>query len=180
MYQLLTSPDEVLRQRDQDEDADLFLDRHKRLMKKNLWVELFSAAGIFNDGVFDTEVEISGPSLQDFADTCVANKSQIEESLKSDVRSDVRKKSVQQLMASLKLLGLSLTRSRIEQAKGKESYFYRLEQGSLVQVKYLAAHNADPNLRVAWYESRRNEDDIPAQLEVLRRWMAEKRRVSSS
>lgn len=178
-YQLLTSPDEVLTQRDQDEDADLFLDRHKRLMKKNLLVELFSAAGIFTDGVFDTEVEISGSVLQRFADTCVANKSRIEELLKIDVRADVRKKSVQQLTASLKLLGLSLSRSRIEQAKGKKRYFYRLDQGSLEQVKNWAAHNADPELRAVWYESRRDDDDIAVQIEALRKRAADKKKSTS-
>ncbi len=178
-YQLLTSPDEVLTQRDQDEDTDLFLDRHKRLMKKNLLVELFSAAGIFTDGVFDAEVELSGTSLRDFADVCVANKSRIEELLKIDVRADVQKKSMQQLTACLKLLGLSLARSRIEQTKGKKRYFYRLDEGALGQVKNWAAYNADPERRAAWYESRRVEDDIPAQLEVLRKRAADKKKSTS-
>jgi hypothetical protein len=139
-------------------------------------VELFSSAGIFNDSVFDGEVEISGPSLKRFADVCVANKSRVEEFLKIDVRADVRKKSAQQLTACLKLLGLSLAQSKIEQTKGKKNYFYKLNQSSLEQVKNWALHNADHGLRAAWYESRRDVDDIAVQLEALRRRVAEKGR----
>lgn len=68
MYQLLTSSDETLRQMDRDDDPDLFLDSSKRLMKKGLLVELFTTAGIFDDGTFDVGVEVSGAGLQKFAD----------------------------------------------------------------------------------------------------------------
>lgn len=175
-YQLLTAPDDVLMQRDHADKADLFLDRHKRLMKKSLMVELFSTAGIFTDGVFDAEIEISGSSLYRFADVCVANKSRVEELLKIDVRSDVKRKSVQQLTACLKLLGLSLARSRVEQAKGKKRYFYKLDPVSLEQVKGWAAHNADPELREAWYDSRREDDDIAVGIETFQRRAAEKKK----
>lgn len=175
-YQLLTSPDEVLTQRDHADNFDLFLDRHKRLMKKNLMVDLFSSAGIFTNGVFDAEVEISVSNLNRFADVCVANKSRVEELLKIAVRADVLRKSVQQLTACLKVLGLSLAKPRIEQAQGKKRYFYRLDQASLEQVRRWAAHNADPDLRAAWYESRREGDDIADGIEAFGRREAKKKK----
>lgn len=75
---------------------------------------------------------------------------------------------MQQLTACLKVLGLELARPRIEQADGKKRYFYRLEYSMLEQVKALAERNNDEKLRSAWYESRRDEDDIAFHIDRLK------------
>lgn len=165
-YQLLMASDEMLRDRDQEQKSELFHDRRNRQMKKRLLVNLLTASGLYADGVFNTEIEVTTANLQAFAKKCEKEKGKIEELFNVAVRSDVFKKPKQQLEAIVDLLGLTFKAPRIEQIEGKKRYFYRLNENALNHVRSWVEELANPELRAEW-EASRSVDSITRGIDAI-------------
>lgn len=177
-FQMLATGDAELADQERGYKYDPFQDRGNRILKKKLLVELMSAAGIYNEGKFLTEVELSMPMLRAFAQSCVGRKADIENLWNVAVRSDVFKKPIQQLQAIVEPLGLVVKKSRTDQAGGKKTYFYRLDENSLKQVKGWADELTDPEIKKAW-EASRDFDAIHRGLEAIERRKASKAELAT-
>ena len=175
MYQLLMESDTSLKDKDRQQQSDFFHDKNNRYSKKCLLVDLLTSAGIFRDGNFDLTTEITAATLQEFAVKSIKSKPRLEELFNIDVRSDVKRNSVQQLSKCLKVLGLSLKKPRIDQSGGTKQYFYRLNEKALNRVSDLSKRNSDPELGSQWYDNRLLEvDPVFHGIETIQKRLREK------
>ena len=109
----------------------LFKDRSSAAL---LLYELLSETPIFNDGVFDANVTFTKDDLNNFSKMALKLKPYIETQLEVPIRSDVDKKSVQQLGSLIKHLGLELEVVNQTKKKGIKIYRYKLRQQNLDEI----------------------------------------------
>ncbi|RYH70095.1 MAG: hypothetical protein EON54_01855 [Alcaligenaceae bacterium] len=153
-FEVLMADDEKLREKDFWQANSLTPDQGQWLLKKQLLQSIFELSGVFRDDTFDSGVEIESSQLDRFAREVVKRKVEIERHFGIQVRADTIRKPVQQLKALLALMGLTLSRRRVEQSNKAKRYFYGLDVDRLHTLLNWAAFRGDPHRYEAWRMSR--------------------------
>ncbi|MGA9667526.1 MAG: plasmid replication protein, CyRepA1 family [Gallionella sp.] len=153
-YELLMAPDELLQKEDTYYSGAFTDDKAENLLRKQIMSGLLHKAGLMVGGKFDTDVVVDSSKLSEFADECIKDKVRIERLFQVDVRSDAKKKSVQQLSAILDWLYLPLTKPEIKQSNGKKKYYYHLNSKHINSLMAWADVRADLESCEKWRKTR--------------------------
>jgi len=168
-YELVMAEDDHLKRLDAHDAELLRADKQQYLLKKRTLKNLFESAGIMRQGVFDTTIEVEAEGLDNFASEAQRDKTTIQRLFGIAVRRDVAKSPVRQLQELLRWLGLTLAKTRRDQAGNQSRVFYSLSIEHLDVLSRWAALRADDGLRTAWQQQREGdiEDQRGTELEAL-------------
>lgn len=159
-FQLLYLSDEELRKRAEFDKDGLTDDRDSSAQRKQLYLALFSAAGLMADeNKFDISKVIEKGDLAEFIQECQSKKVVIERVLEVQVRKDIRFNPTQQLGMILKNLGLNISRVSYRVIDGSKLYSYRLDAEGLASLQAVHDWRADDNRRNSWTKKLEERDD---------------------
>lgn len=153
-YTNLVADPKSLADRDLYAEDDFTTDKPAYLIKQELATDLLKAAGIFEDGGFKPEVEMTAESLKAFAALTRSNKASIERLFGVSVRKDVFYNPVQQLRVFLKIFGLKVRKTGRDQSGDKSTSFYSVCNKSLHEVQSWVELRANEAHRDRWVAER--------------------------
>ncbi len=173
-FELLNEDLNEILKKDSYDDTNYFSDRTHRVQKQNLLKTLLTTSGIWDDGQFCTDKQITLNDLTAFTKACLDNKSALELFFDIPVRKNIVNNPVQQLGDVLKLLGLSLSKSTTR-VNGKKIYRYKLNREKLTTLIDWIDHRKNTVLN-DWIQSRYQDERqdigeisvIPIKREVTR------------
>jgi cyanate lyase len=130
--------------------------------RRELLRALFASAAIFTDANgFVTDAVVTQGDLPNFIAKCESKRVAIERLLDMSLRSDLRRKPVQQLGAFLKLVGLTLTGVGTRKQGKEKLYLYSINSDALARIESIAARRADESVREEWKRARSETEDGP-------------------
>jgi hypothetical protein len=170
MYELLNFSDENLRSRDMRDEEKLAGDRQNSAQKQKLLISLFRSSGLMNENnQFDLGKEIELIDLAIFIEECVSKKKEIDFHLDIAIRKDLKTNPTQQLGVFLKLVGMSLVKTKsIVTEEGGKRYSYGLDGDKLAKVQALVNRRADDQVRENWKQSLQDRDTYESSPEYKR------------
>lgn len=105
----------------------------------SLLADILATTTLVPEGTFVGDIFVNNFQLKDFIKICKANQILIEESLKIELRDDLKANPVRQLNALLNLVGLKLIDRKRSKRKGKNLRYYGIDPSSLKLMSDLSS-----------------------------------------
>ncbi|RWE84229.1 MAG: hypothetical protein EOS63_03655 [Mesorhizobium sp.] len=107
-------------------------------LKEHFIAELLATTSLYSGGEFDLDAECGAGDLTDFV-VCMEKYAQVYETqFGKPVRADLQQKPMSQLRTILKMVGLSLSRSRTTSTGGVKTYLYQIARQSYARMEEIA------------------------------------------
>jgi hypothetical protein len=124
----------------------------ERVLGDILLYEIFTSTPIFKNGEFLPDIEFKSDDLEKFSRFALQMRVFIETQLGIAVRSDVKKKPVEQLGDFLKLVGLKSKSTKTTKLNGKKYYIYKIDPDAYTGIEGVASMRrklAEPGVSVS-------------------------------